>query len=55
MTQYTDLVTQRINAFVPRCAVDVRMTETHVEYLHPTRGWKRVSYKRIGVKLDGPR
>lgn len=40
---------QAWNRWVPKCAVDVEMTPTHVRYLHPTRGWKRVSRRKVGL------
>ena len=45
--RYTDIVTQWLAKFIPPCAVDLRFGPYHMEYLHPRRGWKRVSFRRI--------
>lgn len=51
--KYTDEVTRRLNAKIPRCAIDLRFEDTGVLYMHPRKGWKRVSYKRMGLRFDG--
>lgn len=38
-----------MNQFVPKCAVKVESTPAAVLYLHPTKGWRSVSWKRIGI------
>lgn len=48
--KYTDLVTQRLNARIPRCACDLWFGKDHVWYLHPRKGWKRINYKKMGLK-----
>lgn len=50
---FTDLVTARLNRMIPQRAVTWRTTDKGIEYLHPTKGWKRISYKRLGVKPSG--
>lgn len=37
------------NALVPRRAVRVETTLTGIRYLHPTKGWRHVSAKRLGL------
>lgn len=44
-----DLVTARINRVVPKCAVDLKPVPGGLKYLHPRKGWKRVSARRVGV------
>lgn len=48
--KYTDLVTQRLNARIPRCAIDLRFLANHVMYLHPRKGWKKINYKKMGLR-----
>ncbi len=43
-------VTALVNSKVPPCAVDLRINTDNIEYLHPTKGWKRVAFRRFGVK-----
>jgi hypothetical protein len=51
---FSDLVTARINSRLPkRKLADLRFEHDAIYYLHPTKGWKRVSYRRLGVKLYG--
>jgi hypothetical protein len=37
------------NALIPKCALRPGIGETHVTYLHPTKGFRRVSNKRLGI------
>ena len=48
--KYTDLVTQRINARVPKCAIGLKFLRDHLLYLHPRKGWKKITYKKMGLK-----
>ena len=50
MKKYTDLITQRLNARIPKCAVGLRFMPTFLLYLHPRKGWKKISYKKMGLK-----
>ena len=53
-----DFVTKRIEAFLPgrpkrhgkRKAQELHFDNAAMWYRHATRGWKRVSYRRLGVK-----
>jgi hypothetical protein len=52
MLKPTDLITFLLNTgLLPACAVDVKLSEEGLRYHHPTRGWKRVSAKRIDATL----
>lgn len=46
----TDLVTLRLNSVVPQCAIKVEANAKGISYLHPTKGWRQVSWERVGVK-----
>lgn len=46
---YIKIMTTHFNKFIPKCAVDLKIGATALSYLHPTRGWKRVSFKRMGI------
>jgi hypothetical protein len=50
MNNYLDIITERIKRFVPKGAVDLRFNDDSVDYLHPTKGWRRVSLARMGLK-----
>lgn len=49
MFNAVDLVTHLVNLHIPKSAVKVETTPAAVLYLHPTKGWRSVSWKRIGV------
>ncbi len=53
MSATTQFVIARLtalwNAHIPKCAVKVEHMPDHVRYLHPTKGWRRVSNKRLGL------
>lgn len=34
---------------IPKSAVQVEMKDTFVRYLHPTKGWRYVSKRRLGL------
>jgi hypothetical protein len=46
-------VTSVWDAHIPKCAKLIEHVPpekpTHVRYLHPTKGWRNVSYKRLGL------
>lgn len=39
------------NALIPRRACRVEPGRTHVRYLHPTKGWRRVANARLGLPV----
>ena len=45
--------TQAWNALIPKRAVrvEVDFSPTHVRYLHPTKGWRCVAKKRLGLPI----
>ena len=45
----TSLVTMRWSALIPARAVAVEIGATSTRYLHPTKGWRTVSHRRLGV------
>lgn len=53
--KYTDLVTMKLARCVPKRAIGLKVEDTGVSYLHPTKGWKRVSFARIGIKPYEPK
>lgn len=48
--------TARWNALIPKRALLVEHVPTenptHVRYLHPTKGWRLVSYMRLGIEAS---
>lgn len=40
---------ERFNRLVPPCSVDIKWEKDCVKYLHPTKGYKRVSFRRLGI------
>jgi hypothetical protein len=40
----------RWNAVIPKCALDAETGPTHTTYLHPRKGFRRVSNKRLVVR-----
>jgi hypothetical protein len=42
-------LTRLWNGTIPKCARFVEIGETHTTFLHPTKGWRRVSNKRLGL------
>jgi hypothetical protein len=47
---YLAVTTRLWNALVPAHAKALdAWAETHVRYCHPTKGWRRVSKKRLGL------
>lgn len=48
---FTEFLTARLNALIPRCALTWEPTDKGVRYLHPRKGWKHVSRQRLGVKF----
>jgi hypothetical protein len=42
--------TQRWNALVNKKAIAVSFERTFVKYIHPTKGWRRVSNRRLGIR-----
>jgi len=53
MPTLTQQITARLiaqwNALIPKCAKRIVHRPDGVLYLHPTKGWRRVSYKRLGL------
>jgi hypothetical protein len=49
MIQPTALTTLLINKLIPKCAINWVPTAKGIAYLHPRKGWKFVSWKRLGV------
>lgn len=41
--------TNRWNALIPKCAINVKIGETHTTYIHPTKGRRVVNNKRLGL------
>lgn len=39
----------RWNALIPKYAKCITIGDTHVHYLHPTKGWRFVSKRRLGL------
>lgn len=37
------------NSVIPRRATHLEVGETHVRYLHPTKGWRLVHKRRLGL------
>lgn len=37
------------NGLIPRRATRVEIGLTHTRYLHPTKGWRKVSNSRLGL------
>jgi len=52
---YQEHITRLWNRVIPKSAVDIRRKPTddnnwtYAEYLHPRKGWRRVSRKRMGI------
>lgn len=43
-------IQRRWNALVPRHAVCVQNADRKgLRWLHPTKGWRKVSYRRLGI------
>lgn len=42
-------LTRLWNSLIPRRSVTVEHGPTHVRYLHPTKGWRRVANRRLGL------
>jgi hypothetical protein len=40
----------RWNSLIPKHAVVVELVKSGVRWLHPTKGWKYVSARRLGFK-----
>ncbi|WP_316173001.1 hypothetical protein [Bradyrhizobium sp. SZCCHNRI2049] len=45
-TEFTTLV---LNATIPPSAVAAKADDRGIHYLHPTKGWRFVSFKRLGI------
>jgi hypothetical protein len=41
---------QSWNALVNKKAIAVSFERTFVKYIHPTKGWRRVSNRRLGIR-----
>ena len=39
------------NATIPECAMRIEIGATHVTYLHPTKGLRRVHKRRLGLDV----
>ncbi len=37
------------NKLIPKCAIASDETDRGVKYLHPTKGWCFISYRRFGA------
>jgi hypothetical protein len=46
-----ELLTLRVNAMVPHCAVGWEFTRKGITYLHPTKGHRKVSWARLGFRV----
>lgn len=44
-----EALTERFNRIVPPRAVRIKWEADCIRYLHPTKGWKRVSFRRLGI------
>lgn len=36
-----------VNPRIPKCSCDLKVNKDSFEYLHPTKGWRRVSFMRF--------
>lgn len=45
----TALKIAKWNAVIPKCALCVEEDGSSIKYLHPTKGWRWVSQKRLKV------
>ena len=48
----TDYLTALWNATIPKCALRIEIGRTHVSYLHPTKGFRRIHKRRLGLDID---
>lgn len=37
------------NAVIPKCALNVQEDGDSIKFLHPTKGWRWVSKRRVGM------
>jgi hypothetical protein len=44
----TEWMITRTNKVIPQCALNTEIGPTGLRDLHPTKGWRRVSYRRLG-------
>lgn len=43
-------VMTRWHRIIPPCAKNITFADTHVRYLHPTKGYRYVSKRRLGLE-----
>lgn len=42
-------ISYRWDQYIPKSAIRVSWTDDSVRYLHPTKGWRRISNRRLGL------
>ena len=47
--QHAQRVTAAWDAIVPKRIAGIRYEADAIHVLHPTKGWRRISHKRLGI------